>query len=67
MPIAGDWRGRGVDGVGVYVPEQGRWYLRVDLEEGAPDVTFTFGPQRAVALAGRWRPVESAVTFESGR
>ena len=58
LPIAGDWNGDGLDGVGVYTPANGTFYLRDDLTTGGAQYTFAFGgaqPARyARAVAGDW-------------
>lgn len=52
--LSGDWDGDGVDGVGVYRPSTGEFFLRNDLSAGAPDETVIFGNPGDVPVVGDW-------------
>jgi hypothetical protein len=56
LPIAGDWNGDRQDGVGVYDPDTGTFYLRDPLSEGRASRTFRFGPvdDALLPVAGDW-------------
>jgi hypothetical protein len=58
IPIAGNWDGTGVDGIGIYTPATSTFHLRNDLTSGGPDVVFAFGgaqPAKFVRpVAGDW-------------
>ena len=43
IPVAGDWDGNGVDGIGRFSPLTGEWLLRQTIN--APDLpAFTYNP-----------------------
>jgi hypothetical protein len=55
-PLAGDWNGDGKDGVGVFVPADGLFYLKNDLANGNADFTISTshkGPS-FWPIAGDW-------------
>ncbi|MEX2292741.1 MAG: hypothetical protein WD691_03055, partial [Acidimicrobiales bacterium] len=43
IPVVGDWTGAGSDSIGIYRPSEGRWYLRVSLDDPTL-IEVTFGP-----------------------
>src|SRR5262245_58124611 len=52
-PIVGDWNGDGFDGLGVYVPSTGAFFLRDTRTPGPADLAFSFGGGGSlVPLAG---------------
>jgi surface antigen len=53
-PLAGQWAGRGADGIGYYDPRTGTFHLRDKLSAGPADYSFTFGPPGMVPLIGNW-------------
>lgn len=54
IPLIGDWKGKGKDGIGYYDPATGTFYLRQSQRYGPADFTFTFGPPHMIPLAGDW-------------
>jgi surface antigen len=54
IPLAGDWRGDGVDRLGYYNPRYGTFHLFGVSRHGNPDRTFKFGPAHMVPLVGDW-------------
>ncbi|MGI9584381.1 MAG: hypothetical protein ACR2N7_02195, partial [Acidimicrobiia bacterium] len=54
MPLSGDWDGDGVDGIGVYRPSTGEFFLRNDLSSGAADESFVFGNPGDKPVIGDW-------------
>jgi surface antigen len=54
VPLAGQWTGRGADGIGYYDPRTGSFHLRDKLSSGRANYTFTFGPPGMVPLVGNW-------------
>ena len=56
VPLAGDWKGNGVDTVGLYNPATSTFYLRESNAAGAADISFSFGPANStwIPLAGDW-------------
>src|SRR6266852_4063566 len=55
IPLVGDWTGVGEDGVGVFDPSTGFWYLRNTPSPGAPDITpFAFGVSGWIPVTGDW-------------
>jgi endoglucanase len=54
--LSGDWDGDGVDGVGVYYRDQGRFFLRDSLASDPIDQFVTFGSKGVdlFPLSGRW-------------
>ncbi len=60
-PVVGDWDGDGIDGVGLYDPTTGTFYLRNSLSEGEADLVFSYpvanyshGQGRYFPIAGNW-------------
>jgi hypothetical protein len=51
-PVAGDWQGGGVTGVGYYM--NGSFYLKNALGAGNADSIFAFGPVGSYPVAGHW-------------
>ena len=55
VPVCGDWNGDGRDGIGVYDPAKGLWYLRDTATPGTPDAgTVQFGWSGASPVVGDW-------------
>jgi len=56
IPVAGDWDGDGVDGIGTYNLANGQWVLKNTVGAGAPDIgPFTFwGGFGSVPVVGDW-------------
>ncbi|SRR5579875_639793 len=54
VPLAGDWRGNGLDGVGYYDRRLGTFRLLRVRRGRHPDVTFRFGPAWMLPLVGDW-------------
>jgi hypothetical protein len=57
VPIAGDWNGNGIGGIGLYNPATGWFYLRNHFSAGNAETEFRFGPSKAgwIPLAmGPW-------------
>jgi surface antigen len=54
VPLAGQWTGRGADGIGYYDPRTGTFHLRDKLSSGPANYSFTFGPPGMVPLVGNW-------------
>ena len=52
--VAGDWNGDGNDGVGVWDPSSGTFYLRNTASGGAPDITVRFGTNGVRPVVGDW-------------
>lgn len=55
-PLAGDWNGDGKDGVGIFVPADGVFFLKNDLTNGNADITISTthkGPS-FWPIAGDW-------------
>jgi hypothetical protein len=57
IPVTGDWDGDGEDGVGVFRPSSGRWYLSNDLN-GSLEYDFYFGNPNDIPVYGnhQWEP-----------
>jgi len=54
-PVAGDWDGDGIDGIGTVKPSTGTWVLKNTVGAGSPDIgPFTFGPAGAYPVVGDW-------------
>jgi hypothetical protein len=53
-PIAGNWDGKGGDGIGLYSPDDAVFYLRNDATVGTADRAFGFGAAGWKPLAGDW-------------
>jgi ectoine hydroxylase-related dioxygenase (phytanoyl-CoA dioxygenase family) len=58
IAIAGDWTGKGSDGLGVYDPSRGMFFLRDVPESGESDHYVTFGGSDSdlLPIAGRFAP-----------
>ncbi len=56
LPLIGDWRGTGLDGVGFYTPKYGTFHLlsAVKTKKGMANLTFSFGPHYVTPLVGDW-------------
>jgi hypothetical protein len=54
MPVAGDWDGNYLSGVGIFRPSTGQFLLRNALSAGAADYTFVFGASGDKPIAGHW-------------
>ena len=58
LPISGNWTGHGtIDGIGLYDPSTGRFFLKHDPTRGGPaDLEFRFGAsgRGLVPIAGDW-------------
>jgi surface antigen len=54
VPLAGDWRGGGIDRLGYYNPKYGTFHLFGVSRHGKPNRTFKFGPAHMVPLVGDW-------------
>ena len=54
IPIAGDWDGDGVDGIGVYRPTTGEFFWRNALSSGPADGSEFFGNIGDSPIAGDW-------------
>jgi len=54
IPLVGDWTGAGKDGIGVFDPSTGFWYLRNTASAGAADITFAFGAPGWIPVTGDW-------------
>jgi surface antigen len=54
IPLAGQWAGRGADGIGYYDPRTGTFHLRDKLSSGPANYSFAFGPPGMVPLIGNW-------------
>lgn len=54
VPLIGDWRGGGTDGMGFYNPRYGTFHL---LGAGArhSNIEATFGPPHMIPLVGDWK------------
>ena len=56
VPVAGDWNGDGIDGIGTYNRATATWVLKNTVGTGAPDFpSFGFGvPGSSVPVVGDW-------------
>jgi hypothetical protein len=55
IPVAGDWDGDGVDGIGIYDPSTSTWYLRNQPGSAGPaDVVIFFGVPGWIPVVGDW-------------
>jgi hypothetical protein len=54
VPLAGDFDGDGRDGVGIYDPSTGDFFLKNVPGEGDADLMFRFGPGGGVPVVGDW-------------
>ena len=55
VPVAGDWDGDGIDGIGTVIPSTASWVLKNTVGAGSPDIgPFTFGPAGAYPVIGDW-------------
>lgn len=54
LPFTGAFDGDGRDGMGVYDPATGSFFLRNTLDEGDADVTIGFGAPGGMPVAGNW-------------
>jgi cyclomaltodextrinase len=43
IPLVGDWDGNGMEGIGVYAPADGTFFLKQTASAGDADITFQFG------------------------
>ena len=53
-PLAGDWNGDGVSGVGLYDPKASEFYLTNSFSTGYAQETFGFDPAGWIPIAGDW-------------
>jgi hypothetical protein len=54
IPIAGDWDGNGIETIGMFRPNELRWFLSNSFA-GTIDITpFVFGPNGLKPVAGDW-------------
>jgi hypothetical protein len=54
-PVVGDWSGTGHDGIGVFDPSTGTWYLRNEDNAGPPDAgAFRYGGVGWLPVVGDW-------------
>jgi hypothetical protein len=44
IPLVGDWDGNGIEGIGVYEPASGTFFLKQTASAGNADITVQFGP-----------------------
>ncbi|NNL70894.1 MAG: choice-of-anchor D domain-containing protein, partial [Acidimicrobiia bacterium] len=63
--IPGDWDGDGVETVGIYRPDETRFYLRNENSTGPADETFTFGQTGWIPLGGDTELREATLTAPS--
>jgi hypothetical protein len=55
VAVAGDWDGDGTDGIGLYDPASGTWFLRNSpTGSGTSDFIFTFGGLGFLPVVGDW-------------
>ncbi len=54
VPLAGDWRGDGIDRLGYYNPKYGTFHLFGVSRHGKHNRTIKFGPAHMVPLVGDW-------------
>jgi hypothetical protein len=54
LPFVGDFDGDGMDGVGVYDPAHGAFFLKNNPVEGPGDEIVMFGPANGYPVAGDW-------------
>lgn len=74
VPVAGDWDGDGVDGIGLFCRDSatcpaGTWTLRNTASAGPTDATFTYSPGAVGAspVVGDWdRDGDDTVGVRSG-
>lgn len=57
LPIAGDWAGTGLSGIGLYDPDTGKFNLKLDVRRGdKPDYVFQIGIRGGVPVVGASAP-----------
>ena len=54
LPVAGDWKGRGRDSVGLYVPMHSNWFLQIEMRSGDEVETVNFGVKGGIPVVGDW-------------
>ncbi len=59
LSIAGDWTGKGSDGLGIFDRFTGQWYLTNSARGGNPDFVFSFRPYGSapfdlIPIVGDW-------------
>jgi hypothetical protein len=55
IPVAGDWKGTGHTGIGMFDPSTGTWYLRNEPGPGLPDAgVFQYGGVGWKPVVGDW-------------
>ncbi len=42
IPLVGDWKGIGIEGIGAYDPSSGRFHLKYDASAGSPNLIFIY-------------------------
>jgi hypothetical protein len=53
VPVVGDWRGIGKDGIAIFRPSTGYWYFDYDLD-GISDKNFRYGGITDRIITGNW-------------
>ena len=67
LPVTGDWTHSGYNGIGVFRPSNGTFYLKYDLDNLPADATFAFGTSGDLPIAGNWgAPVDLDRVFRDG-
>src|SRR5262245_12557423 len=56
LPVAGNWDGVGSAGIGVFDPTTATWYLRNQVNAGAPTAAapFKYGAPGWIPIVGDW-------------
>jgi photosystem II stability/assembly factor-like uncharacterized protein len=61
LPVTGDWNGDGKTKIGVFRPNNGKWYLDLNgngkwdgCGDGLPDGCYTFGAKGDLPIVGDW-------------
>jgi hypothetical protein len=66
VPVAGDWDGDGIDGVGVFRPGNSNWILSNGFQGTVDIAPFIFGSLGSKPIAGDWNGdgIDSAGVFD---